>query len=31
VNAAIASNNRNTILNLASGLDAKNNLGCPLN
>jgi hypothetical protein len=31
VNAALASNNRTTILELASALDADNNLGCPLN
>jgi hypothetical protein len=31
VNAALASNNRNTMLTLASALDADNNLGCPLN
>jgi hypothetical protein len=31
VNAALASNNRTTMLNLASRLDASNNLGCPLN
>jgi hypothetical protein len=31
VNAALASNNRNTMLALASELDADNNLGCPLN
>jgi hypothetical protein len=30
VNAALASNDRNTILELASALDADNNLGCPL-
>ncbi len=30
VNTALASNNRNTILNLASSLEAKNNLRCPL-
>lgn len=31
VNAALASNDRTTMLNLASELDADNNLGCPLN
>lgn len=31
VNAALASGNRSTMLNLASELDADNNLGCPLN
>jgi hypothetical protein len=31
VNAALASNNRSTMLNLAAELDADNNLGCPLN
>jgi hypothetical protein len=31
VNAALASNNRTTMLNLASALDRDNNLGCPLN
>ncbi|MBI3971499.1 MAG: hypothetical protein HY332_09440 [Chloroflexi bacterium] len=31
VNAALASGNRATILNLAAALDADNNLGCPLN
>jgi hypothetical protein len=31
VNSALASNNRDTMLNLASTLDADNNLGCPLN
>src|SRR5215218_3013469 len=31
VNAAIASGNRATILNLATTLDKANNLGCPLN
>jgi hypothetical protein len=31
VNAALASRNRDTILDLASRLDADNNLGCPLN
>jgi hypothetical protein len=31
VNAALASNNRDTMLSLASQLDADNNLGCPLN
>lgn len=31
VNAALASKNRNTMLNLATALDADNNLGCPLN
>jgi hypothetical protein len=31
VNAALASNNRSTILALANELDADNNLGCPLN
>ena len=31
VNAALASNNRSTMLALASELDADNNLGCPLN
>lgn len=31
VNAALASLNRDTILALASVLDAANNLGCPLN
>lgn len=30
VNAALASNNRDTILTLASQLDGFNNLGCPL-
>lgn len=30
VNAALASNDRSTMLNLASVLDADNNLGCPL-
>ena len=30
VNAALASNNRKTILNLATQLDVLNNLGCPL-
>jgi Prealbumin-like fold domain len=30
VNAALASNNRTTILDLASALDADNNLDCPL-
>jgi len=30
VNAALASNNRITMLALASQLDAYNNLGCPL-
>jgi hypothetical protein len=31
VNAALASNNRNTMLDLAGELDGDNNLGCPLN
>lgn len=31
VNAALASLDRNTMLSLASTLDAANNLGCPLN
>jgi hypothetical protein len=31
VNAALASNNRDTMLNLATRLDRDNNLGCPLN
>lgn len=31
VNAALSSNNRSTMLTLASELDADNNLGCPLN
>ena len=31
VNAALASGNRTTMLNLASELDADNNFGCPLN
>jgi hypothetical protein len=31
VNAALTSNNRDTMLALASGLDSDNNLGCPLN
>ncbi|HSF43302.1 MAG TPA: hypothetical protein VLT87_26115, partial [Thermoanaerobaculia bacterium] len=31
VNAALASNNRNTMLELASELDDDNNGGCPLN
>ena len=31
VNAAIATNNRNTILALATLLDNANNRGCPLN
>ncbi|HEU0292704.1 MAG TPA: hypothetical protein VFR47_08200 [Anaerolineales bacterium] len=31
VNAALASLNRSTMLNLAAELDADNNLGCPLN
>lgn len=31
VNAALASGNRSTILNLAADLDSKNNLGCTLN
>ena len=31
VNVALASNNRDTMLSLASQLDAQNNLGCPLN
>jgi hypothetical protein len=31
VNAALASNDRDTMLALASALDADNNLGCPLN
>jgi hypothetical protein len=31
VNTALASNNRVTILNLATRLDRFNNLGCPLN
>jgi len=31
VNAALASNNRSTMLSLATALDADNNLGCPLN
>lgn len=31
VNAALTSNNRNTMLALASALDSDNNLGCPLN
>lgn len=31
VNAALASNNRSTMLNLATELDNDNNLGCPLN
>lgn len=31
VNAALASNNRNTMLTLATALDSDNNLGCPLN
>jgi hypothetical protein len=30
VNAALASNDRTTVLDLASALDADNNLGCPL-
>jgi hypothetical protein len=30
VNAALASNNRATMLNLAGRLDRDNNLGCPL-
>jgi len=31
VNAALASNNRDTMLSLAGTLDGDNNLGCPLN
>ena len=31
VNAALAINNRSTMLNLATELDNDNNLGCPLN
>jgi hypothetical protein len=31
VNAALTSNNRNTMLALAAELDSDNNLGCPLN
>jgi hypothetical protein len=31
VNAALASNDRDTMLDLAGDLDADNNLGCPLN
>jgi hypothetical protein len=31
VNAALASNNRNTMLKLAGQLDKYNNLSCPLN
>jgi hypothetical protein len=31
VNAALASNNRSTMLALAAQLDADNNSGCPLN
>jgi hypothetical protein len=31
VNAALASNDRSTMLTLAAQLDADNNLGCPLN
>jgi len=31
VNAALASNNRSTMLTLAAQLDLFNNLGCPLN
>jgi len=31
VNAALASNNRSTIIDLATKLDNYNNLGCPLN
>jgi hypothetical protein len=31
VNTALASGNRNTMLNLASQLDRYNNAGCPLN
>ena len=31
VNAALGSNNRNTMLSLAAELDSDNNLGCPLN
>lgn len=31
VDAALASGNRDTLLSLASALDADNNLGCPLN
>jgi len=31
VNAALASNNRSTMLALAAELDEDNNLGCPLN
>ena len=31
VNAALASNNRNTMLRLAGQLDQYNNLSCPLN
>jgi hypothetical protein len=31
VNAALATNDRETILDLAETLDAENNLGCPLN
>jgi hypothetical protein len=31
VNAALASMNRDTIINLASAIDQDNNLGCPLN
>jgi hypothetical protein len=31
VNAALASNDRSTMLALTSELDADNNLGCPLN
>jgi len=31
VNAALASNNRDAMLTLASSLDGDNNLGCPLN
>jgi hypothetical protein len=30
VNAALASGNRNTMLQLAGELDVLNNLGCPL-
>jgi hypothetical protein len=31
INAALASNNRATMLARAAALDADNNLGCPLN
>jgi hypothetical protein len=31
VNAALASNNRGTMIRLADRLDADNNLGCPIN